>query len=131
VLAVGTGQVQSVCMCELRRCHASCCAVLSQGLMSLLDHDLYGDPDEFREQYGSDTPTLEQIRALQVRPPPQQQRQCKLSDTANLVHSLQQACLVAAAAHTALPVCCVLVCRAGCAGPCAAASHEGGCGGPA
>lgn len=35
--------------------------------MSLLDHDLYGDPDEFREQYGSDTPTLEQICALQVR----------------------------------------------------------------
>jgi hypothetical protein len=36
--------------------------------MSLLDDDLYGDVDQFLETYGSDTPTLEQIRALQVRP---------------------------------------------------------------
>lgn len=35
--------------------------------MSLLDDDLYGDVDQFLESYGSDTPTLEQIRALQVR----------------------------------------------------------------
>lgn len=34
--------------------------------MSLLDEDLYGDPDEFLERFGSDAPTLEQIRALQV-----------------------------------------------------------------
>jgi hypothetical protein len=36
--------------------------------MSLLDDDLYGDVDQFLETYGSDAPTLEQIRALQVRP---------------------------------------------------------------
>jgi hypothetical protein len=41
-------------------------SLLSQGLMSLLDQDAYGDTDDFMEQYGSDTPSLEQIRALQV-----------------------------------------------------------------
>lgn len=34
--------------------------------MSLLDQDAYGDTDDFMEQYGSDQPSLEQIRALQV-----------------------------------------------------------------
>ncbi len=40
--------------------------LLLQGLMSLLDQDAYGDVDDFLEKYGNDTPSLEQIRALQV-----------------------------------------------------------------
>jgi TPP-dependent indolepyruvate ferredoxin oxidoreductase alpha subunit len=34
--------------------------------MSLLDEEAYGDVDEFLERFGSDTPSLEQIRDLQV-----------------------------------------------------------------
>jgi hypothetical protein len=35
--------------------------------MSLLDAHEFGDPDAFAERFGRDTPSLEQIRALQVR----------------------------------------------------------------
>jgi hypothetical protein len=34
--------------------------------MSLLDEEAYGDVDDFLERFGSDTPSLEQIRDLQV-----------------------------------------------------------------
>lgn len=34
--------------------------------MSLLDEGAFGNPDDFLHKYGADTPTLEQIRALQV-----------------------------------------------------------------
>ena len=36
--------------------------------MSFLDERQWGDPDEFSERFGDDAPSLEQIRALQVRP---------------------------------------------------------------
>lgn len=34
--------------------------------MSLLDEEAYGDGDDFLDRFGSDTPSLEQIRDLQV-----------------------------------------------------------------
>lgn len=54
-----------------------------QGLMSLLDEDAFGDADAFMQRYGADTPSLEQIRALQAALAPLLLRRMK-EDVENL-----------------------------------------------
>lgn len=52
--------------CSTSQHRPRCCRSLCQGLMSLLDEQAYGNADRFMATYGNDTPSLEQIQALQV-----------------------------------------------------------------
>lgn len=38
-----------------------------QGLMSVVDEEQYGDLQEFLDKFGDTAPTVDQIKALQVR----------------------------------------------------------------
>lgn len=125
--------------------------------MSLLDQDAYGDTDDFMEQYGSDQPSLEQIRALQVGTATMTLSQTAMPFWRCRIHIIIVLLGWLCAAHSSdlqMDACRCVVVRyswknsagcslaaavtafacvrcTGCAGAGATAPHEGGCGGSA